>query len=534
MNIKKRLSTLSSEFVDADIQSELSGIDIQIEDEGIAKDEVSTTQKFSENDREVGVNYGLGYDLSVGYKMTDQEFQQHAEKIRKNIIGHPFSIGDERLLKNAFDFIASTKRGRRIIEEVSADTKINSIDIPKERQAAGFYTPGDDKIAIERKYIKEHQNEGDEKKMTLFGQEMRIHGSEARVLDIIMDSPLNFETAKKAMNEMKNAKQVDFKAVEIIWHELRHAMQDQKGLMLNNENVNVDQKLTAEKLIEAETRAWDIVNNITYEFIDMWHLIPDTGPQVNKDLEVHTNGTSYSIEGSTLKERLELFKNYDGFKAAQRSVTKTTDDGISFVVESEGNGVDRVFKYGTMLQDNLRKYGDLDLAQRATVGEIIADYMKPKESHQDSYWLNAYNKQAINRTHFEVGNLSSKGNEALFNKVLEYYEQEYGVAKDKIQHHNIDDSYQEKINILKDLVNIHEDIVKLRAKRSDNQQTSQRAPASSKHTATQEKPCRPNDKLEAIKAVRNGQTTKRQPVSESGQKTGDLSNLEKGMEVVSR
>ena len=81
--------------------------------------------------------------------------------------------------------------------------------------------------------------------------------------------------------------------------------------------------------------------------------------------------------------------------------------------------------------------GNEEKARKMMVGKLIPQYMSVNCSNQS--WVATYNLQAVNNTldASRQGHITTKGNNQEFNRVLDYYTNEYGIDKIKISKSNI-------------------------------------------------------------------------------------------------
>lgn len=274
-------------------------------------------------------------------QMTQEQYQHHVQKIHGNISGTWGSFGDESLLQESFLKIAATPFGRQTIPDVSENIVIKS----ERMDGDAYYVFEDKSITIKSALIGSDESN----KQTIF---------------------------------------------TLLAHELLHVKQATRGLRLNDKGTSPFQMMVSEKVREAEARAWDFMNSLTYEL----------------DKE--------GLDKSILKN-------------------KKTVDLLSAHILSNTNDSDRKMKVHTLeaLHKNYLRTNDFDKVVNRTVGQMITEYVQGKLSQKDPGWYDKYDVQAVNNMMINAkkGSISQKGNAAAYRVFLDYYAKEYGLKPSDIE-----------------------------------------------------------------------------------------------------
>ena len=191
-------------------------------------------------------------------------------------------------------------------------------------------------------------------------------------------------------------------------HELRHAAQDARNMMMEGKKPSVDQIAAVNKLSEAETRAWDIMGDFVDDYFNF-------DSQENFD------------------DSVKSFMEYD----------------------FDPRNTPKEYEFQQLLRANK---GDILKAQKALVGKMIVEGMSANfdggdvwYSDVDDKWRNAYDKQALSfaTAYFENGDISVGGNKESFDQALSYFTKEYGIQKKDIDKANLTKGYANGIDALK-------------------------------------------------------------------------------------
>ena len=187
-------------------------------------------------------------------------------------------------------------------------------------------------------------------------------------------------------------------ATECIFHELLHAYQQQKGISLMDKP-SVDESMHSQKLIEAEAFGWNRALAATRAF---------------------TNG-NYYITPHEVKAIMQI-----DLVDIARHLSEAK--GLSF---NEQEFKQNDFTY-QLQQALIACKGNYDLAQKKVVGQIIKESMT---NCKNKKWQNAYEHQAfeVTKTLSQDGHLSKNGNPAAYQKMLKYYQDQYGLRPSDIQ-----------------------------------------------------------------------------------------------------
>ena len=200
---------------------------------------------------------------------------------------------------------------------------------------------------------------------------------------------------------------------DFIFHELLHAYQKQQGITLLN-NPSVDESMHSQKLIEAEAFGWTRVLAAT---------------------RVITNGnyymTPYEVKDLMQRDLVGDVRHF--FEATGRSFN-----------EQEFKQSDPAYQ---LQQALIACKGNYDLAQKKVVGQIIKERMT---NCKDKQWRDAYEHQAfeVTKTLSQAGQLSKNGDPQAYQKMLQYYQDRYGLTPGDIKL-TLNAYQQKRVNDLK-------------------------------------------------------------------------------------
>ncbi|MBR5129655.1 MAG: hypothetical protein IKV03_00310 [Alphaproteobacteria bacterium] len=204
-----------------------------------------------------------------------------------------------------------------------------------------------------------------------------------------------------------------------MFHELLHARQRKDGITLMDQQPSIDELLHAQKLIEAEAAAWTRVLAITDNFSSTgsFYLTPyEIKDLMQRDLisEERNRWKKNGEEHKFDKRREEIFKKINPAYTLQEALISC--------------------------------HGNYHLAQKKLVREEIKKLMS-----QNGHWAQFYNKQILGVASFlcSEGKVSKQGNPVAYQKMLDYYQKNYGLNPNEINNNNLKDRYADKIEELK-------------------------------------------------------------------------------------
>ena len=284
------------------------------------------------------------------------KFRENYLHLWRTMDGAYFSFGDTKDLRQNLKEIASTPKGYEIISQLTKDTQISSA---------------------------------------------RFIRGEAYYDYLTKDVEINTNILS------------DYTGKILLFHELLHGYQDQKGLYLKDKGVSFEQAVTAQKLIEAETLGWDKTNDLTgFLFAKMFEANPD-----------HLNNMKQLDMDGVVKACV-----YDG--------------RVKISPEQMSKYIQELKQFQTFfIQSGGKTPQDFYEAQKKMVGFYMTEAMKETDNPfvewrdgDKSKNTRGYDKQAIKVAYgfAKNGNLTMHGNEKAFNKVLDYYVIQYHVKRDDI------------------------------------------------------------------------------------------------------
>lgn len=284
-------------------------------------------------------------------KYREADFRKNYRYLYDNLSGAWFSFGDEKLIRDALYKISKTPEGREIIALLPDKTKVASSNF----------------VAAEKDALYQ-----------------KVDGSITLNTDAISSS---------------NEEQV----VRILSHELRHAVQDRLGLWVKS-GLSVEQSIINNKLLEAETHAWDLVRGLSASCLD-------------EDFADRKNLKEF-MERNLVAEERELCKDI-GSRFDEADFKKTNEHYL--------------------FQQALRQTKDVYKAQTKMAGYYIKCLMGDEEKQIDPNWRDAYDRQALNHVviQLEENKLTKTGDPKAFNRVLSYFQNRYGLKRSDIDKCNL-------------------------------------------------------------------------------------------------
>lgn len=173
---------------------------------------------------------------------------------------------------------------------------------------------------------------------------------------------------------------------EFIFHELLHAYQKAQVVP---KNLSVDECIYADKLGEAEAYAWNMVLTATQKCC----------------------GGKYHMT----KEQAQQLMKRDIIEEIRSSKEKDIDTGI--------------YEVHQLQQSLITCRGNPEKAQKHMVAQIMKSLMNGDELIMPG-WNEVYDNQAIHNAKYysESGQLTTRGNPQGFQKMMDYYQKQYGLT----------------------------------------------------------------------------------------------------------
>ena len=295
--------------------------------------------------------------------VQEAKFQENYRHLYKNVSGAWFSFGDEQQMRRELQNIGSFAMGRKVIAGIDPNLEMGSSNFIS--GANGLYSYKQNEVALHTDVTEDY-----------------------------------FSTT--------------------MFHELLHAYQEKKGITLTNDYPSIEQCLTAEKIAEAETAAWDKVLYATC---------------------ILSSSHKYAMTSDDVREIMK--KDYVGLQR------KTAQDFNIPFDEKEFKKNNVMYR---LQQALIESRGNYDEAQRKMVGQEIKRLMNEGE-HKDTdhQWNHFYNEQAVRNTIYrgEAKKLSQNGNAHAYNKMLKYYHDMYGLSAKDIRAVQLPDHLSEKLSQLR-------------------------------------------------------------------------------------
>ena len=285
-------------------------------------------------------------------EIQEMNFQKNYRHLYKNVDGAWFSFGDEKKMRQTLYDIGSFAMGREIIANIPENMEFGSSNFMPSKIIGGFDL-ADNSLNMNTNYIDGY----------------------------------TFDTTGTL---------IDLRG--ILFHELLHAYQKKQGIALVDDHASIDELLHAQKLIEAETAAWNKVLNTTTQLSSTNSYF--LRPEEVRDL-MHRD-----LVAEERKEWEDIGMKKD-FNTRQEAHFKKTDS--------------RYLLQQALIACN----GNYDLAQK----KLVAEEMKNLMNSTVSEWHNNYNKQALTviATLCVSKKISEHGNPTAYKKMLNYYKKTYGL-----------------------------------------------------------------------------------------------------------
>ncbi|MBR5130876.1 MAG: hypothetical protein IKV03_06620 [Alphaproteobacteria bacterium] len=309
----------------------------------------------------------------------EQQFQQNYRYLYNNVSGAWFSFGDEKKIRGALYEVASFSKGREVIANIPSDMSFGSTN----------FMPLSEYVNKEK---------GKQEKV-VFGEYNFFENS------LIMNSDVIEQ------HVLFNDELLDVK--DMMFHELLHAYQKNKGISLQDDKPSVEQLLHAQKLMEAEAAGW------------------------NKALEL-TQLASPQNKYFLRPEEVRDFMKRD-LVAEERKMHQECNQSFD---EREFKKNDKLYYFQQTL---ISCRGNYDLAQKKIVGSEIKRLMKDKDYSPE--WGEIYDAQAfrIFAVSALLGRVSKNGNQEAYEKMLKYYRQEYGLSPTEISNTLLEQKHRDLI-----------------------------------------------------------------------------------------
>ena len=202
---------------------------------------------------------------------------------------------------------------------------------------------------------------------------------------------------------------------EFIFHELLHAYQA-KNIKISSEHPSVEEYMHSDKLGEAEAYGWNMALYATSTWCNgKYNMTPKQAKKLMTFDLVQFERSFCQKHNEPFDE--QKFKNENGWYLLQQSL-----------IACKGN---------------------YDLAQKKMVGEIIKKLMNGNEMSMNG-WNEYYDNQALHNAKYysKAGKLSAKGNAKAHQKMLDYYQDRYGLSSKDIGM-NLGDNIKAQVHELK-------------------------------------------------------------------------------------
>ncbi len=319
-------------------------------------------------------------------EIQEQRFQQNYQHLYNTVRGTWFSFGDEKLLRDGLHKIGSFPMGRKVIAGIPPNMEFGSTNsMPNATYRNANGTIREDK----------------------YGGFYNWRDNKLTINTEILDSDSLYYSCR----------------TDLLFHELLHAYQRQNGIMMLDKP-SIEQSLISQKVIEAEAAAWNDVLQATQHITDDFSLriLPADGP--------------YYLTSQQVRDLMRR-----DLVAEERN--NCHDANVSFNA-TEFKKTDPVYRFQQAL---IACRGDYSAAQRKMVGDRIRERIKENETS----WATFYNAQAILSTLelCQMGRVSKNGNSAAYNRMLQYYQDQYGVSPRDITRINFNPQHRKAIDTLR-------------------------------------------------------------------------------------
>ncbi len=285
---------------------------------------------------------------------SQMSFLKNYNHLYKNIDGAWFSFGDEKLIRKALFELKNVPIAQKIIAELPENINIGSTHFLRE-DLSGAYD------------------------------------NSSQTVNVLSD----------AISSTPSQKKDKLTVPEILFHELYHAYQDGKGLILSDKP-SMDEVLISQRLIEAEAHAWTNV--------------------LQETRKISSNGT-YSASPEDIKNFMK--KNIIADK--EKEMIKMGLEKMSPRYKTLFKETDPTYCFQQCLiacRGHVQKASHLMATKR----------MRYFLNNENQEWTESYNKQGLIfiEDFAKKGNLSKNGNAAPFNRMLDYYHKKYGLKTDEM------------------------------------------------------------------------------------------------------
>ncbi|MBR5130877.1 MAG: hypothetical protein IKV03_06625 [Alphaproteobacteria bacterium] len=298
----------------------------------------------------------LNQDTKELLPLTDDEkFDKNFQSLYDNVDGAWFSFGDSERIRDALKELKSVPKFREIVSALPPEIIVGSSHFLA-GNLSGAYNPKNKDVNVS-------------------------------------SSVIGFD--------LLDSKKEGHTISEILFHELFHAHQDYKRLILND-NPSMFEVVVSQRLIEAEAYAWtDILQEIRKNSSSGTYCLS------NKDIQDFMNKDIILVE----KQKL-----------AKERINKVSSHYLNYFKENNPS---------YCFQQSLKESkGDLDKACHLMAVKRMRYYLSGK----DIDWTQSYYKQG---SRFIIGlsqkyKISKEGNEPAFKKLLSYYNKKYGLSEDEM------------------------------------------------------------------------------------------------------
>ena len=189
---------------------------------------------------------------------------------------------------------------------------------------------------------------------------------------------------------------------EVLFHELYHANQDAKGLILRK-NASMFDIVISQRLIEAEAHAW---TNLLHEI-----------------RKVSSNGT-YCLS----QNDIQRFMQKDLITDKQKEMIR---EGVGEINSRYCEYFKKTDATYCFQQSLIACHGNLEKASH----HMVVKRMRYFLSNQEKDWTEDYHKQAflVIKAVAQKGELSKNGEDKAYNNMLNYYTRIYGLSRQEMQ-----------------------------------------------------------------------------------------------------
>lgn len=294
-------------------------------------------------------------DLSQSDKQH-MKFLKNYNRLYHEVDGAWFSFGDEKQLRKSLTELKSVPMVQKIIAELPEHISIGSTYFLRD-DLSGGYSSENGRVDVASQHI------------------------------------------SKEEQQRKKGKII---TAEVLFHELFHANQDGRGLILLN-NVSMEDIIVSQRLIEAEAHAW---TNVLHE------------------IRKASGNNSYHLS----QEDIKRFMKKDLIAEEQENLIKSDLGKMSSRYRENFKQENATYCFQRSL---IAYHGDLEKACHYMAAQRMRYFL----TNQDQEWTESYHKQAILmiETVAKKGGLSQNGNQQAYDNMLAYYAKTYGLSSKEMQ-----------------------------------------------------------------------------------------------------